>query len=170
MERSLMMNKSGMGSHQSAKMGKDEWLTPPDLIIQLGDFDLDPCSPVIRPWNTAKNHFTINDDGLSKDWFGRVWLNPPYGKFTGVWLDRLVIHGDGIALIFARTETEMFFDYVWNFADAVLFLKGRLCFYHVSGLRSKSNSGAPSVLVAYGKDNAEVLKNTTIKGKFIQLR
>jgi hypothetical protein len=57
--------------------GKDEWLTPPPLIQALGEFDLDPCAPIKRPWDMAKNHYTIEDDGLEKDWFGRVWLNPP---------------------------------------------------------------------------------------------
>jgi hypothetical protein len=59
--------------------GKDEWLTPPGLIRGLGEFDLDPCSPIKRPWNTAKHHYSIDDNGLQKKWFGRVWLNPPYG-------------------------------------------------------------------------------------------
>ena len=67
-----------IGSHQSAKMGKDEWLTPPELIRALGEFDLDPCAPINRPWPTAGGHFTREDDGLTKEWFGRVWLNPPY--------------------------------------------------------------------------------------------
>lgn len=76
----MSKRKSGMGSHESARMGTDEWLTPPYIIESLGEFDLDPCSPVNRPWDTAKHHYNINDDGLSKDWFGRVWLNPPYGN------------------------------------------------------------------------------------------
>lgn len=57
--------------------GKDEWLTPPEIITALGPFDLDPCSPVNRPWATANNHYTILDDGYNKKWFGRVWCNPP---------------------------------------------------------------------------------------------
>lgn len=47
---------NGIGSHQSARMLNDEWLTPPNIIINLGPFDLDPCAPVIRPWNTAIKH------------------------------------------------------------------------------------------------------------------
>jgi hypothetical protein len=44
----------------------DEWLTPPEIIKSLGVFDLDPCSSIIRPWNTAIKHYNINDDGLNK--------------------------------------------------------------------------------------------------------
>ena len=60
--------------------GKDEWLTPPYVIESLGEFDLDPSSPINRPFETAKNYYTILDNGLAQEWEGRVWCNPPYGK------------------------------------------------------------------------------------------
>lgn len=151
------------------KMGKDEWLTPPDIIHQLGEFDLDPCSPIDRPWDTAKHHYDKVSDGMLSEWFGRVWCNPPYGKYTREWLHKCALHGNAIALVFARTETRMFFDYVWDKADGLLFIRNRLKFYHVDGTPQKSNAGAPSVLVAYGQQNAETLRNCKIKGKFIQL-
>jgi len=160
----------GIGGHQRAYQGqKDEWLTPPDILEKLGTFDLDPCSPIHRPWDTAKKHYTKNDDGLFLPWSGRVWLNPPYGPETGDWLAKMVSHHNGIALIFARTETKMFFDYVWDKADALLFIEGRLFFYDVNGNRAKSNSGGPSVLIAYGESNAECLSHCGINGKFIRL-
>jgi hypothetical protein len=159
-----------IGGHQSAVMLKDEWLTPPGIVESLGPFDLDPCSPGDRrPWDTAKRHLSVEDDGLKTGWSGRVWCNPPYGLEATKWLKRLADHGNGIALIFARTETRMFFKEVWPKADAVLFIEGRLFFHHVDGTRGKSNSGAPSVLVAYGKENSESLRNCEIAGKFIEL-
>lgn len=161
--------KSGMSSHQSVAMIKDEWLTPPYILRALGRFDLDPCAPVSRPWQTAVNHFTIEDNGLLQNWFGRVWLNPPYGAQTHEWLSKLVNHGNGIALIFARTETKMFFECVWSQAHALLFLKGRLFFHHADGTQASGNGGAPSVLVAYGERNALALKNSGLAGQFIQL-
>lgn len=160
---------NGIGSHQSAKMLNDEWLTPPDLIHKLGPFDLDPCAPVNRPWDMAKNHYTIIDNGLNKKWFGRVWCNPPYGLISAHWLNKLADHGNGIALIFSRTETKMFFEHVWNKADSVLFIEGRLHFHFVTGEKAKGNAGAPSVLVAYGANNTEILKNCEIAGKFVKL-
>jgi hypothetical protein len=138
-------------------MGKDEWLTPPEIVQSLGPFDLDPCSPVVRPWPTAAMHFTVEDDGLSRVWRGRVWLNPPYGREAAKWLDKLAAHGDGVALIFARTETEMFFSSVWPKADAVFFFDHRLIFHHVTGEPADNNGGAPSCLVAYGQHNADTL-------------
>ena len=156
-------------SFERSDNGKEEWLTPPEIIHSLGIFDLDPCSPINRPWPTANNHYTILDDGLKKEWFGRVWCNPPYGGKTSTWLDKCSGHGNAIALTFARTETKMFFDSVWDKADAILFLKGRIKFFHVTGTRGDS-SGAPSVLIAYGKNNADALMNCKINGKYISLK
>ena len=163
------VRRSGIGGHQSARMKSDEWLTPPQIVQALGPFDLDPCSPINRPWPTASTHYTAEDDGLSKPWFGRVWMNPPYGAEAAQWLKRLAEHGNGIALIFARTETAMFFDHVWPHASALLFIKGRLHFHYVDGRRAEANSGAPSVLIAYGEKNASDLGREPVAGAYIRL-
>lgn len=124
----------GIGGHTKSYRGRsDEWLTPPWLISVLGPFDLDPCSPVNRPWPTAARHYTIEDDGLAQPWCGTVFCNPPYGPETGKWLEKLAGHGDGMALVFARTETKMFFRSVWGKASAMLFIQGRLHFYRGDG-------------------------------------
>lgn len=161
---------TGMGSHHSTTAETDVWLTPPSILDALGPFDLDPCSSLGRPWDTAAKHYTIEDDGLAQEWDGHVWMNPPYGAAAAAWLERLAEHGDGIALIFARTETRMFFDWVWGRATALLFLQGRLHFHHPDGTRAKANGGAPSVLIAYGDRAAERLIHSTINGARVDLR
>lgn len=158
-----------MGGHQSHAMGKDEWLTPPEILRALGPFDLDPCAPVVRPWDTAEKHFTIEDNGLLRPWSGRVWCNPPYGRETGRWLNRCANHGDAMALIFARTETADWVTHVWGRATAVMFMFGRLHFYHVNGKRAAANSGAPSALVAYGPNNLEALMTCGLRGRVVVL-
>lgn len=161
--------RRSIGSHQSTRMGKDEWLTPPWLLARLGAFDLDPCAPIVRPWETAARHYTAHDNGLAQPWAGRVWMNPPYGLEAARWLRRLADHGNGLALVFARTETEMFFSQVWPRADALLFLRGRLAFHHVSGTKASHTAGAPSVLVAYGQRNAECLRAAADLGVYVPL-
>lgn len=161
----------GIGGHQRAYEGRtDEWLTPPELIPALGIFDLDPCSPINRPWSTANKHYTIEDNGLIQPWDGRVFLNPPYGPETGKWLKKLSEHGNGIALIFARTETEMFHEWAWKKASSMLFLRGRLYFHYVDGTRAAHNSGEPSVLIAYGDNNTESLRVSGLNGQLVVLR
>lgn len=178
----------GMGGHQATTNIKDEWLTPPHILAALGPFDFDPCSPINRPWPTAARHYTVQDNGLALPWAGRGWFNPPYGgpAIVGPWMRRIAEHNHGIALIFARTETEMFFETVWQKASAVLFLQGRL-FFHVSvdtwferkgkspifvkaGDPAPANGGAPSCLVAYGAQDAEVLRTCGLAGQFVRLQ
>lgn len=149
-----------LSGHQSPRMKNDEWLTPPEVLKPLGVFDLDPCAPVMRPWSTARSHYDVTHGGLQREWAGRVWCNPPFGREAIEWLRRMASHANGIALIPARTETAMFYECVWNVADAVLFIKGRPHFHYVDGSRAPFNSGAPICLVAYGEENAKVLRES----------
>jgi len=149
--------------------GADEWLTPPNITKALGPFDLDPCSPGDRrPRDTAARHYALPDDGLTLPWSGRVWLNPPYGRETFKWLERLAGHGSGLALIFARTETAGFHRWVWQQADSVLFLKGRLKFYRVDGTRGQ-NANAPSCLVSYTEFDTTMLEISNLPGQLVRL-
>lgn len=163
--------RRAMGSHQSSSMISDTWLTPPEITRALGVFDLDPCCPPSMPWRTARRMLTKADDGLAAKWGGRVWLNPPYSRDAVVWLRKLAAHGQGTALIFARTETEWFKETIWQApsASAVLFLYGRLHFHYADGRRAKANAGAPSVLIAYGHRDADILKRSGLSGYFVPL-
>ncbi len=80
-----------------------------------------------------------------------------------------VEHGNTIALIPARTETKEFFRLVWDKANGVCFLRGRPHFHFVDGKRAAFNSGAPICLVAYGRENVEMLMGSGL-GKTISLR
>jgi len=157
-----------MGSHQSARAETTTWLTPPHIIEALGPFDLDPCGA--PGWKTAAEHYVLPTDGLAEPWHGTVWLNPPYSFAAWKWLSKLADHGDGIALVFARTETAGFVSEVWGKATGVLFLHGRLHFHHADGTRAAANSGAPSVLVAYGDRAAKRLETSGLDGTYIHLR
>ena len=168
-------------THESTYNESKEWYTPREIFQALNiDFDLDPCSPgqdIVR-WVPAQIHYTIEDDGLNKEWFGNVFMNPPYGNDTPIWLDKLSKYGNGIALVFARPDTKWFQKYV-PLADAICFIESRIHFipqcqalFYADGIWNpktdtyidpntgevkKSRPGAASMLVAYGKENAEAL-------------
>ncbi|WP_051898627.1 DNA N-6-adenine-methyltransferase [Sciscionella sediminilitoris] len=155
-------------SHESQRPRSINWLTPWWLLRELGDFDLDPCAaPAPRPWPTARYHIAAEDgDGLAAAWSGRVWLNPPYNRDARGWLARLAEHGQGTALVFARTETAWFVSTVWQRATALLFLDGRVHFCRQDGIAAK-NSGAPSVLIAYGHEDARILGRSGLPGAYV---
>ena len=149
---------------------KTRWLTPTPIVEALGEFDLDPCG---APGHTlAETTYQIDDgqDGLKLPWDGRVWCNPPYGREAVPFMRRMAKHNNGTALIFARTETAMFFESVWSAASGILFLKGRVKFGHENGDLAKFPASARSCLVAYGDADADILKNSGLDGKFIDLR
>lgn len=163
------MSGMGIGGHQSARMESDTWLTPPSILAKLGHFDLDPCASPDMPWSTADRMISLPECGLAAKWEGRVWCNPPYSSGVRDWLSKLAAHGDGVALIFARTETSWFFETIWKHASALLFIEGRLHFHHRDGTRAPNNAGAPSVLVAFGSANAFALSRCGIAGAFVQI-
>lgn len=166
MTEALPSRFRGLGGHQSNVPLSEDWITPRWLIERLGPFDLDPCASKMQPWPTATHHFTVDDDGLKQSWDGEVWLNPPYGRETWMWMSKLAYHGTGIALIFARTETAGFFAQVWAQATSLLFIKGRLDFHRPDG-STERNAGAPSVLVAYGWEANRRLATSRIPGAFV---
>ncbi len=145
--------------HTRGEKTTDSWITPKWLIQQLGEFDLDPCACEPQPWACANRQYTESDNGLMLPWEGRVWCNPPYGKEMIYWLERMALHNNGIALVFARTETQAFFRFVWPKASRLLFIRKRLTFAYPDGSlpRHGANSGGPSVLIAYGAEMAKRL-------------
>lgn len=151
-----------MSGHQSPAMKSDTWLTPPEWIEALGPFDLDPACPPVMPWPTAATMLSEAQDGLQTPWEGRVWLNPPFGQEWQRWVEKLADHGNGIALIPARTETEAFYRLVWGRAHAICFVKGRPHFHRACGTRAPFNSGAPIALIAYGAENIAALHRATL--------
>lgn len=147
----------------------DEWYTPKEIIDALGKFDLDPCAPVVPLWETAKVQFDKFDDGLSKKWEGRVWLNPPYSRpLFEKFVNRMVEHNNGIMLTFNRCDTKIFQDVIFPKAAGMMFVKGRIKFYTPDGTQS-GTPGCGSVLVAFGEDNAEILRTCGIAGKYVRL-
>lgn len=97
----------------------DDYYTPKHVFDRLGlRFDLDVASPPGgSPWVPANKYYTQAEDGLSADWHGRVWMNPPYSRCTP-WVKRFIEHRDGIALLpFAKSK---WFTEIWNKADCLV--------------------------------------------------
>jgi len=136
------------------------WFTPQEIVTTLGPFDLDPCTQTFRPHDTAARHICedAGQCGMASKWEGRVWLNPPYGKEIAKWLGKLADHGNGIALVFARTDTA-WAQSILKRVDAANFMKGRVAFIPVGEKKPTANSsGTPSMLLAFGRENVDAIK------------
>ncbi len=128
-----------------------EWYTPRHVLGRvveaLGAIDLDPCSEAERHV-PASEHFTQIEDGLSREWRGRVFVNPPYGRETVKWIQKLKEEYEAgrvsaaVVLVAARTDTA-WFALLREFPRC--FLRGRLTF------SEHENSAAfPSVAIYLG--------------------
>ncbi len=135
-----------------------EWRTPPDLFARLDEvwhFNLDPAS---TPENAlCARYFTAEENGLTRSWAGyRVWLNPPYGREIGKWVEKARQEGlrGGtvvVCLLPARTDAAWWQRSVLGMwptdqgAALIRYLPGRLKF---SG--SKNAAPFPSAIAIFG--------------------
>jgi hypothetical protein len=112
-----MSRVTGLGAGQ-----RNDWATPPEIFTALGcRFDLDVAAPFHGPLHVPAHHWRWRDS-LESEWFGFVWMNPPFGGRNGIrpWLTKFLDHGDGIALTPDRTSAPWFQE-LWDRADAILF-------------------------------------------------
>lgn len=147
-----------------------EWYTPKWVFDALAiNFDLDPASPHdFETMVPAATKYTVFDDGLKKPWFGRVWINPPYGPDIGLWMRRMIEHGNGIALVFSRTDASWFQEAMRQ-ASAVLFLSGRVDFIPgKENQHKKSRAGAGTALFAFGPHCQIALRNLESRGVMVE--
>ena len=137
-----------MNVHFSSK--SNEWTTPQHLFDELNqefNFTLDPCATEENA--KCSKHFTIEDDGVSKDWANDVvFMNPPYGREIKKWIKKAYeesLNGATVVcLIPARTDTMYWHDFIFDKADDIRFLKGRLKFGN-----GKNSAPFPSAIVVY---------------------
>lgn len=142
---------------QGRAVASDEWYTPLEIIQSLGEFDLDPCAPMKPLWQTARVMINKEQDGLSKEWKGRVWLNPPYQQsLITQFMRRMGEHKNGIALVFAKIDSRMFRDHIYPNCDSICLLRKRIRFYNEQGQQPASpNNG--NMLIAYTPEDTDAI-------------
>lgn len=109
----------------------DLWYTPQDFYEALHAefaFEVDVCA---TPENAkCERFFTKEDDGLSQDWIGVCWMNPPYGREIGRWMQKAyesaLAGATVVCLVPARTDTEWWHRFAMR--GEVRFIRGRLKF------------------------------------------
>lgn len=146
----------------------DEWYTPRWIIDLLGPFDTDPCSPVVPPYEIAPISYNEEQDGLTHDWQGVVWMNPPYSrKPLRQFCEKMARHGNGLALLMNRQDNLLWQEVIFPSARSMLFMRHRVKF-----LRPDGTTGSPfygSCLVAWGDECDRRLRQSGIEGKYVVL-
>ena len=130
--------------HISHNGGGNEWYTPKEHIEAarevMGGIDYDPASSdIAQKVVQAERYDTIDTNGLTKTWSGRVWMNPPYAsELIPLFCVKLKLHvncGDieqAIILVNNATET-IWFNELIEIASAIVFPKGRVKFFMPDG-------------------------------------
>lgn len=126
--------------HVAKSSGYNEWYTPAEYIqaarLVLGEIDLDPASS--EEANTvvkARKIYTIDDDGLSQPWYGRVWMNPPYSAdLIGKFCDKIITEPIDAAVILVNNATETrWFVKLTSMATAIVFPTSRIIYWEPGG-------------------------------------
>lgn len=118
---------------------------------------------IYRQNRSVKQFYTAEENGLNKDWQGRVWLNPPFSNpLIQQFLTKIAEHNNGIALVFAKVEAKWFHDIVLRRATAIKFLYDRVRFYRPDGTQGLQPRNG-SMLIAYGTENARILSDNALK-------
>lgn len=143
----------------------DTWETPQDLFDRLNaefNFTTDVCAT--SDTAKCKKYFTPETDGLMQNWHGVCWMNPPYGKQIGIWLQKAYNESlkgaTVVCLIPSRTDTTYWHKYCMKAAE-IRFVKGRLKF---GGL--KSSAPFSSAIIVFGEHNGE-LKVSAYESKLL---
>lgn len=142
-----MINRGMMSSK------KDLWSTPDSFFTEVSerfDFDTDVCAVA----ENAKCHhyYTPEENGLLQDWKGICWMNPPYGREIGKWVQKAYEEANKhnsiiVALLPARTDTKWFHEWIYMmYGVEIEFIKGRLKFGD-----AKHSAPFPSMLVVFKK-------------------
>jgi phage N-6-adenine-methyltransferase len=149
--------------HVAYNNGNNQWYTPKEYIeaarAVMGDIDLDPASSEIaNKVVNAKQIYTVEDDGLTKDWHGKVWLNPPYaGELISLFCNKIANHykdgevTEAIILVNNATETGWFNTLIIQ-ASAVVFPKGRVKFYAPDGTLAAPLQGQAVIYLGQNPD------------------
>ena len=140
-----------MNVHFSSKT--DDWATPQhvyDYWNEIYDFQLDAAASSINhkapQWYGLDHPEESRRDGLMGEWSGPTWLNPPYGRVIGAWIQKAHKESEDnpvILLLPARTDTQWFHTYCMQ--HKVTFIKGRLKFGD-----AKNSAPFPSMIVEMG--------------------
>ena len=161
---------------------KQDWETPEEVVSIVESYRpirLDPCTTSKNPTG-AFTFFTPETDGLTRDWGmdrgGLVYVNPPYGRSISKWVGKAVsesvkrpytkaIGTEIIMLIPARTDTSYWQYGIFESANAICFVRGRIKFKG-----AKAGAPFPSAFIYFGDREEEFVEHFSQIGSAFALK
>tara|TARA_Y100000401_G_C8266407_1_gene196019 strand:- start:267 stop:779 length:513 start_codon:yes stop_codon:yes gene_type:complete len=147
---------------------KQDWETPPQFVKYIEDllcitFDLDPCASTTN--YKAPYSYTVEENGLIQNWFGNVWLNPPYNNVVS-WIEKALsqrFRCDYIVMcIPARTDTKWFHELIWPNYQELYFLKHRIRFIDSTNNRKDGCAMFPTMIVIFNHDETRFTRQLVV--------
>lgn len=155
-----MMVQKVMFSSASGEWETPQWLF--DLLDDEFDFTLDPCASNVSA--KCDEYMTVEEDGLSQEWDGRVFVNPPYGRAIRDWVKKSYDESQHcevvVMLIPARTDTLWWHSWIHFQASELRFISGRLRFGNATNA-----APFPSVVVIFWPDDHAFAIGPTISAR-----
>lgn len=148
-----------MNEEQQAAMfssATDMWATPQDFFDKLNAkfrFETDVCATNENA--KCDRWYTPEMDGLSRNWNGVCWMNPPYGRGIGAWIEKAYMSARAngatvVCLVPARVDTRWWHDYCMK--GEITYIKGRLKFGD-----ARDSAPFPSAVVVFRPTVSEAL-------------
>lgn len=141
--------REAVRAHVANNSGNNEWYTPPRFIEAargvMGSIDTDPASSEVANRTVqAARYFTAEDNGLTKEWAGNVWMNPPYAQpliqeFADALSNKFKAGEIAQACVLVNNGTEtQWFQALLDVASAACLVKTRVKFIDPDGKPSGS--------------------------------
>lgn len=154
--------KESKKPHIVNNSGDDEWYTPAEYIESarevMGTIDLDPASNDFANRTVrASEYYTAETNGLEREWYGNVWLNPPYStSLIKQFADKVAESNFEQAVVLVNNATEtVWFRRLLEKATAIIFPTGRIRFEKTDGAKNVPLQG--QAFIYYGEQPEKFL-------------
>lgn len=156
--------------HYEAPGKSDEWYTPKYVFDALGcEFYMDVACPEDRTYVSTPAIKFLTSGSLETGWEGFVWMNPPFGKDKMQWIQKIIDHKNGIALLPDRSSST-WWQYAASHSECILQVNTRIRFIAPDSSRGNNISGVGTTLFAFGEEAVQTLLNGQKKGLGILFR
>jgi phage N-6-adenine-methyltransferase len=157
-------------ARQNNTKEKDVWQTPPEIINMVEPIHVDPCAAPDTSHGII--NYTKEDDGLSKEWSGRVFVNPPFSQ-KEKWFKKVINQRDNTSVIFVvtpdSTDTKSWWhNYIAEYADYIWFSRGRISYIDPDTGEQMGSPTFGTAISIFGEPGEDTLERLSDNGQLLK--